>query len=187
MVDHLPPAGAGVLQKTRKHRARQCVGREGQRNDGQGPAHRTARGLKQGDEKNRSENHIRQAGIADPESQIVKHIRDVEHAGHAAKTQQPVHQWHATGRQPAVAGDEFAAAVGRRKDQEYQAQHKGQMHAAVRDFLQQAEACGVVMKARQRDQQPLDDDCGGWHCGPKTHLGVELLFKLLQAFVIGGN
>ena len=52
-----------------------------------------------------------------------------------------------------AAGSASSAAV--REHQEDQAQHERQVHAAVRDLLQQAEASGVVVEQRQRNQQPL--------------------------------
>jgi len=59
------------------------------------------------------------------------------------------------------------------------AQHKGQVHAAVRDFLQQAKACGVVVKARQGNQEPFDDLRGRRQGGPKAHFGIKLFFEFL--------
>ena len=73
------------------------------------------------------------------------------------------------------------------KDQENQAQYKGQMDSAVRDFLQESKAGCVVMKTRQHDQQPLDNDRGRRCGGSKAHFRVELLFKLLQSFFVGGT
>jgi hypothetical protein len=45
------------------------------------------------------------------------------------------------------------------------------VHAAVRGLAQQAEAGGVEVKARQRDQQPLDDLGGGGTEGRKRISG----------------
>ena len=58
------------------------------------------------------------------------------------------------------------------------------MDAAMRRLTQQAEARGVIVEARQRDQQPLDDRRRRRHHRTETHLGVELLLELLDLFVV---
>ena len=62
--------------------------------------------------------------------------------------EQPVEQRHAARRAAsACRARRSRARLAQRKDQEDQAQHEGQVHAAVRGLAQQAEAGRVVVEA----------------------------------------
>ena len=75
--------------------------------------------------------------------------------------------------------------MARGEDEEDEAEHERQMHAAMRDLAQQTEAGRVVVEERQDQQQPAHE-----HPRPARHL-AELHFRIelfLQAgeFVDGG-
>src|SRR3954471_8681994 len=58
------------------------------------------------------------------------------------------------------------------------------MNTAVKRLLQQAEAGGVVVKARQAEQQSRYDPGRRWKQRPETHLGVEFGLEFLDAGVV---
>src|SRR3546814_5695434 len=79
----------------------------------------------------------------------------------SADRQRPVDDRDAERPQPGGSGRLPVAALHRRKDEEDQAEHEGKMDPAVHGLLQKAEACGIVVKERQREQAATDDPARG--------------------------
>jgi hypothetical protein len=90
------------------------------------------------------------AGVADAEGQVLEDVGDVQHRRGDGQRQQPVEPGHAAGRVQRCWAGLLQQRVAVREDQEDQPQHEGQVHAAVRDFLQQPEARRVVVEQRQQ-------------------------------------
>ena len=184
MVDHLAPACARVLKQSGEVGPQQGIHRKANGDQGQRPAHAAARGFQQGQKQHSAKHHVHSIWVANAKGQPVKHIRDVEHAQGAAEGQQPIDQRNAAGVQHVVRGRALCVPLAACKHQKDQAKYKGQVHAPVRRLTQQAKARRVVVKAAQRNQQPLDDlQCWGHH-GPKAHLRVKFFFQLLELFVV---
>jgi hypothetical protein len=177
VVDKLAPRCAGVLQQAREDRPGQGIEHEADRDHRKRPAHAAARGLEQQHQQDRAHRDVEQRRVADPKREVVEHVGDVEHRQRHREPEQPVEQRHATGR-PSVARGPGVVRAPQGEHDEDQPQHECQVHAAVRGLAQQAEAGGVVVEARQRDQQRLQHR-RRWRPGrPEAHLGIELLLEL---------
>jgi hypothetical protein len=75
------------------------------------------------------------------------------------------------------AGALFAA---RRKNEEDQPQHEGNMDAAIDHFGEQAKSGRVIVKAGQREQKPRHQPTGPRQQGPELHFRIVLGLKLVQ-------
>jgi hypothetical protein len=153
--------------------------------DRQRPADGAPRRLQQHDNEHAAHGDVDGQRVADPERQVVEGPRHVEHRDDGRQRQQPVVQRHAA--RPPYGGIMGPVAIARRggEDEEDEPQHEGHVHAAVRDLAQQAEAGGVVMERRQREEQQRHQPGDPRPQGSEANLRVELLFEPAPLVVRG--
>jgi hypothetical protein len=72
----------------------------------------------------------------------------------------------------------FQHRLPRGKNQEDEAEYEREVDAAMRRLAQEAEAGGVVVEARQHDEQRADDEGRRRHERPEPHLGIVFLLEL---------
>ena len=82
------------------------------------------------------------------------------------------------GAPPRVLPRVLQHRLARREDEEDEAEDERQVDAAMRRLAQQAETRGVVVEARQHDQQRADHEGRGRHERPEPHLGIVFLLEL---------
>src|SRR3546814_890052 len=97
-----------------------------------------------------------------------------------ADRQRPVDERNAERPQQGRPRRLSVAALQRRKDEENQSEHEGEMDAAVNGLLQEAEAGGVVVEERQHEEAAADDPADGWPQRPEADFQVELLLELAR-------
>jgi hypothetical protein len=138
------------LQQTREGRAGQRVEHEADGDQRQRPAHRAPRGFEQRDDEDRAHHHVERAAGC-------RRGRSGPRRCRGCRAPKPRWPAPAPSRTRArcrgackLCGPAAPAALAVREDQEDQPQHEGQVHAAVRDFLQQPEARRVVVEHRQQ-------------------------------------
>ena len=82
-------------------------------------------------------------------------------------------------RSQARGGDALSCRASSREDEEDQAEHEGDVDAAMGGLPQQAEAGRVVVEAGQRrTAAPATIHAGRRQQRPEPHLGIELLLEL---------
>ena len=86
-----------MLEQTRKVRTQQCVSREPNRNERQGPTHGPARSLQQSDEQNAAHHDVCGTRVANTECEIGKNVRYIKHTHRARSGQKPINQRDTTG------------------------------------------------------------------------------------------
>ncbi len=169
-----------MLEQAREPRAPKRIGDEDHSDHRQRPAERAARRFEQRDQQDRSHHDIDRERVADAEGEVLEDVRDVEHRRGHRQRKHPVEPGHAAGPPPARFGRMLEQRLAVREHQEHEAQHEGQVHAAVRDLLQQSEARGVVVEDRQQDQEAADQRRRRRRQRPEAHLGVELALQFIE-------
>ncbi len=181
MIDQLADRGAGMNKNTRHGRSVKCVKHEQDRDDRQGPTHRSARRFQKNEDQEAPEHHIGGRRIADAESQIVKRDQwHMENSHDRDNRQRPVDDRYA--ERPQQRGNRrfVITRAGERKDEKHEAEHEREMDAAVHHFRQDTEAGRVVMKKRQDDQKAANDAGRERSQRAETNFGIELLFQFAR-------
>ena len=181
MVDDAFPGVAGMGEDAGKRAAVERVEDQHDGDDRQRPADAAARRLQQHHDHDRAHDPVDRIGIADAELQIVEDPRHVEarHRGRDSAEPSRAGRCRAARSRLACGWSPLALLVPG-EDQEDQAEHEGEMDAAVGGLGQQAEARGVVVEAREREQQRRHDPARSRQQRAKAHLRIELRLELLQ-------
>ena len=161
-------------------RPEQGVDHQSYGDDRQCRADAAPRRLQQHHDHDRAHHPVERVGVADAELQVMEDPGHVEARQHGRGRQHPVVQADAERREETGPARRLVGAAARREDEEDQAQHEGDVNAAVGGLGQQAEAGGVVVEAGEREQETGDDPPGRRQQRAELHLRIELGLELLQ-------
>ena len=178
VVDEARPRRAGMLQQARKRRPCERVEHEHDGDHGERPSHRAARRLEQQHDEDRPHRHVDRERVAHAKGEILEDPRYVEDGGRDREAEHPVRERHAAGRKPRMPARHVQHRLARRKDQEHESEDEREVDAAMRRFAQQPESGGVIVEARQDDQQTADHEARRRGERPEPHLGIVFLFEL---------
>jgi hypothetical protein len=180
MIDDAFPGIAGVCEDARKVLAVDRVGHQDDGDDRQRPADAAPCRLQHQHDHDRAHHPIDGHRIADAELQVMKDPRHVEAGDRRGDGADPVDDAYAERRDQTGLRCRRIALPAPREDKEDEAQHAGDVNAAMRGLRQQAEACGVIVEAGQAKQESRNDRRRCRQQRTKPHLGVELGLEFLN-------